>query len=365
MANTHHVLRAISAWAWFLLGIVALGIRFLATGDPQTTEEMYSRTFFPVIRNTIDVTISKLPFPTVYLFLALLLGLLVQTVYKVLQQRGWKERAMHTLRSTLNAAGMLVFFFLIMWGYNYQRIPIFEQLGLEPKPLDAETLMEEMELTRNLLVQERRIIQFDTAAIEDYGDYQDLEELVRKEVADNLYMLGLNYSGRPRTRHFYPAGFMRHMGIYGIYFPFTGESYIDPSLHALEKPFTVAHEMAHSYGVTDEGEANFIAWVICTNSESHLLRYVGHLRLLRYQLNDLYRINPEEYRVFASSLPAGVRNDLASIRRNVLSITPMFAEVSRRSNDLYLKTQGVKAGVKSYSQLPMLVYAWRRELQGF
>nr|MBI1232738.1 DUF3810 family protein [Cytophagales bacterium] len=248
--------------------------------------------------------------------------------------------------------------------FNYQRIPIFEQLSLSPRPLGEQELLQEMTLTKNILSQIRPNIRRDTSAIGELIGYSELEELVRNEVSKNLYALGLNYTGKPRTREFYPAGFMRQMGIYGIYFPFTGESYIDPSLHPLEKPFTIAHEMAHSYGVTDEGEANFIAWVICSNSESYLLQYTGQLRLLRYQLNDLYRINPETYKTFVAALPAGVKNDLASIRRNVLSIQPLFSEVSRRSNDLYLKSQGVKAGVQSYAQLPMLVVAWRNQLKG-
>jgi hypothetical protein len=34
--------------------------------------------------------------------------------------------------------------------------------------------------------------------------------------------------------------------------------------------------------------------------------------------------------------------------------------MSRKSNDLFLKSQGVKAGIKSYQQLPMLASAWRK-----
>ncbi|HSI74484.1 MAG TPA: DUF3810 domain-containing protein [Lunatimonas sp.] len=351
-------------WTWGFLGALTLVIRYVAVGYPAKTEALYSRTFFPVIRNFIDATVSRLPFPTFYLFFLSVVAIALYVLYRTVKTGGWRHKIFFVFRSTINGLGFLVFFFLMLWGFNYQRIPIFEQLSLNPFPLDEQGLVQEMMLTKNILSQVRPNIRRDTSAIEDIMNYQELEELVRTEVSKNLYILGLNYTGKPRTREFYPAGFMRQMGIYGIYFPFTGESYIDPSLHPLEKPFTIAHEMAHSYGVTDEGEANFIAWVICSNSESYLLQYTGQLRLLRYQLNDLYRVNPEAYKTFVASLPAGVKNDLSSIRRNVLSIQPLFSEVSRRSNDIYLKTQGVKAGVKSYAQLPMLVFAWRNQLKG-
>jgi hypothetical protein len=351
-------------WTWGALGVLALVVRYAAERNPVKTEALYSRTFFPVIRNFIDATVSRLPFPTFYLFLLSVVVVLLYMLYRIFHTDGWSNKMVFVFRSTVNGLGFLVFFFLMLWGFNYQRIPIFEQLSLKPLPLDERELIKELTLTKNILSHIRPNIRQDTSAIEEVMNYKELEDLVRSELSNNLYTLGLNYTGKPRTREFYPSGFMRHMGIYGIYFPFTGESYIDPSLHPLEKPFTIAHEMAHSYGVTDEGEANFIAWVICSNSESYLLQYTGQLRLLRYQLNDLYRINQDSYKNFVAALPHGVKNDLSSIRRNALSIQPLFSEVSRRSNDLYLKTQGVKAGVQSYAQLPMLVVAWRNQLKG-
>jgi hypothetical protein len=351
-------------WTWGVLGVLALVVRYAAERNPVKTEALYSRTFFPVIRNFIDATVSRLPFPTFYLFLLSVVVVLLYMLYRMFHTDGWSAKMVFVFRSTVNGLGFLVFFFLMLWGFNYQRIPIFEQLSLKPLPLDERELIKELTLTKNILSHIRPNIRQDTSAIEEVMNYKELEDLVRSELSNNLYTLGLNYTGKPRTREFYPSGFMRHMGIYGIYFPFTGESYIDPSLHPLEKPFTIAHEMAHSYGVTDEGEANFIAWVICSNSESYLLQYTGQLRLLRYQLNDLYRINQDSYKNFVAALPHGVKNDLSSIRRNSLSIQPLFSEVSRRSNDLYLKTQGVKAGVQSYAQLPMLVVAWRNQLKG-
>ncbi len=346
-------------WTWFILGLAALIIRWVAGLFPSLTETYYSRTFFPVIRKIIDVSLSKLPFPSFYLFLSISILIFVGFILRIANNKGITNRFFFALRNSLNGLGLLMFFFLLLWGYNYQRVPVYEQIGISPTPLDEQLLLDEIKYTLQELERLRTGIRSDTLPIEDIIPYSDLEKLVRREMEDNLLILGLNPAGRPRAREFYPKGFMRKMGIYGIYFPFTGESYIDPSLHPLEKPFTVAHELAHSYGVTDEGEANFIAWVVCTHSSSLLMQYTGQMRLFRYQLNDLYRINPESYETFVENVPSGIRNDLKSIRENILSIRPLFLELSKRSNDLYLKTQGVKSGVKSYAELPMLVYAWR------
>lgn len=351
-------------WSWAILGVIALGIRYVAAQNPEATDRIYSRIFFPGIRNVIDITLGRLPFPSVYLFIVSVLVILGLYFLKLRKRSGWKHKLFYSLRALANGLGALIFFFLVLWGFNYQRTPIVQQLGLKPKSMNLEQLKNEVLITQRLAVQYRNSITSDTAAIEGILPYPELEKLVRSNIADNLDMLGLNFTGRPRTKLFPPPGFMRKMGILGIYFPYTGESYIDPTLHALEKPFTVAHEMAHSYGVTDEGEANFIAWVICTNSDDPLLRYSGQLRLLNYQLSDYYRMAPEEYKEWVKTLDRGIRNDMISLRKASEAIKAYSLELSRKTNDVFLKSQGVKAGVNSYQELPKLAFAWRERIKG-
>ncbi len=349
-------------WTWAFLGLLALGLRVLAGLFPELTDQFYSRTLFPAIRNGIDLSFGYLPFPTVYLFLGLIIGLFGISLRRFFGVEGGKNRAKYLLQASANGMGGLVFFFLLLWGYNYQRIPIFQQLDLQPKPLNLEQLTAEMELTQRLASMDRGRISQDTTALTELMEYSDLEDLVRATMQENLEVLGLNFTGRPRTKEFPPEGFMRRMGILGIYFPYTGESYLDPSLHALEKPFTIAHEMAHSYGVTDEGEANFIAWVVCTHSEEPILRYTAHLLLLRYQLRDYHGMDPEGAMQWIKNLPSGIIQDLISIRESNEAYSPISLELSRKSNDIFLKSQGVKAGIKSYQQLPMLASAWRHRM---
>jgi len=296
-----------SNWTWAFLGLFALGLRVLAGFFPELTDHFYSRTFFPAIRNGIDLSLGYLPFPTVYLFLGLIIGLLGITLRRFFGFQGGKNRGKYLLQATANGLGGLVFFFLLLWGYNYQRTPIIQQLDLQPKPLNRQQLTAEMELTQRLASTDRGQISQDTTALTELMEYSALEDLVRATMQENLEVLGLSFSGRPRTKQFPPKGFMRRMGILGIYFPYMGESYLDPSLHPLEKPFTIAHEMAHSYGVTDEGEANFIAWVICTRSEEPILRYAAHLLLLLARLTTNPSILfPSRYRQIRSKLNSHV-----------------------------------------------------------
>lgn len=52
-----------------------------------------------------------------------------------------------------------------------------------------------------------------------------------------------------------PAGCLLVFGTAGIFWPFSGEGYVDSGLDSLVIPFTMAHEFAHGFGWTDEGNA--------------------------------------------------------------------------------------------------------------
>ncbi|MCB0582976.1 MAG: DUF3810 family protein, partial [Phaeodactylibacter sp.] len=67
----------------------------------------------------------------------------------------------------------------------------------------------------------------------------------------------------------------------GLYFPFTGEGHIDAGLHPLQKPYVMAHELAHGYGFGDEGTCNFLGYLACIGSDDPVIAYIGHLNYWR------------------------------------------------------------------------------------
>ncbi|WP_339905769.1 DUF3810 family protein, partial [uncultured Cyclobacterium sp.] len=95
-----------------------------------------------------------------------------------------------------------------------------------------------------------------------------------------------------------------------------------------------------------------------SNSSLPFFQYAAAMKLFRYQLNDLYRMDKERYKEFLAQIPESIKKDIRGIQASNRKIVPFSSDFSRKSNDLYLKSQGVKAGVKSYAQLPMLVYSW-------
>ncbi|MCQ2386364.1 MAG: DUF3810 domain-containing protein, partial [Clostridia bacterium] len=91
------------------------------------------------------------------------------------------------------------------------------------------------------------------------------------------------------TKPVYFSSLMSYTKITGVYMCLTGEANVNTSYPDYSTVFTAAHEMAHQRGIARENEANFVAFLACTESEEPYLRYAGYLNMLQYVSNALYQ----------------------------------------------------------------------------
>ena len=111
---------------------------------------------------------------------------------------------------------------------------------------------------------------------------KEMEELIRQSVVQALEKLDYPTAGRVRGRKLLPKGVFLRFSSAGLYWPFVGEGNIDGGLHALQQPFTMAHEITHGYGITNEGICNFIAYLACQKSSDPFIKYAGLVAYWRY-----------------------------------------------------------------------------------
>jgi hypothetical protein len=149
-------------------------------------------------------------------------------------------------------------------------------------------------------------------------------------------------------------------GSSGFYFPFTGEAYFSGLLTPVEIPFILAHEMAHGYGFSREDTANFLAYLTCISSDDAFIKYSGCLVYFNHIARELYRVSPGEYKELKNKLPPGIIADLLTKHRNWEKYRGWIMNWGKRVYDTYLKTQGIKSGIKSYNRLVVLAVAWRK-----
>lgn len=347
---------------WIGLGVGAVLLRWLLGFQPSIIEKLYSRGLFLAIRWAIDYLLAWFPLPLLYLFLTGLVVAIFQRIWKwVKHPMAFRARLLSAVMSCLAFVGGVVFLFLFMWGFNYGRIPVEQQLGLEPKPLTLQQLKEELRIETEYIAQLR-------AAIPGISDFafsenllpENLEAQLRKNLKIKLQQYHFPTVGRVRAFYLYPKGIFLRFSSAGLYFPWTGEGQVDAGLHALQIPYVMAHEMAHGYGFGDEGTCTFWGYLACANSDNPIIAYTGHLGYWRELAADFRHAAPDQYADFRKSLPLGIQNDLDAINKNLLEYPDFLPRLRYVTYDAYLKTQGIKEGMLNYDRVTMLVHAWRR-----
>jgi len=310
----------------------------------------------------IDYSIAFLPFPALYLVGA---ALLLWVPYRL---RAWWLASYSTawnkgaalLLSIGGFLGGVLFFFLLLWGYNYSRVPLEDQLGLDLKPLHVEQLWVELrEEGEQLKVLRRELPGLRTEAIGEAALPTDLEDRLREALENWLEEQGFPTVGQVRVKPIFPKGIFLRFSSAGLYFPWTGEGQYDAGLHPLQKISVLAHELGHGYGFGDEGSCNFLSYVACTSSDDPLIAYAGHLDHWRTLAIQYRRYAPEKYLDYRKSLPLGVQADLDAINETLLRYPDIMPAFRYRAYDAYLKAQGIEEGMKNYSRVVMLVSAWR------
>jgi len=354
-------------WTWVLLGAGSYALHRALGKDSLLAENVYSRGFFSGLRWLWDRTLGLSPMALLYVFLA---AAILWEVWKI---HGFLSRKTPRPRSSVKAKigrgfllvaswiGIVVFFFYALWGFNYNRVGVEKQLNLDVRPLDSAVLKAEAEeAVRNLIEARASIPGATTAALDDAVLPFRLESSLRKSMSKILPYAGLPAAGRPRVRPLRPGGLLMRFGSSGFYFPYLGESYIAANLTPAEKPFVMAHEMAHAFGITDEGAANMLGFLACASSAEPVIRYSGFLSYWGSAFLELSRMSQDDARVIALRLPDGVRADIREARERWDRYRGPLRTASQAVYDRYLKSQGVKEGLASYDRFVSLVVAWKR-----
>jgi hypothetical protein len=352
---------------WIGLGVLAYLLHLVLGRDSSLVEAVYSRGFFPVLRWLWDYSFGLLPVPIVYVFLVGALAwdvrwLCRRFIRKADRSRPKKGRMRIAFLSVAAVIGAVVMCFYLMWGFNYNRISLEKHLHLEVNPLGAMELQEEAEWALRAASEARALIPAAAASALDSSHYPfNPESAIRDSMSAVLRSLGYPAPGRVRVRELRPGGLLMRFSSSGFYFPFFEEGYISASLLPFERPFTMAHEMAHGFGFNDEGVANFLAFLTCERAENPAVKYSGRLAYWNSVAGELIRISPQGFRDLVVAMPDGMRADLRAAAANWDRYRGRLMEIGERINQQYLRSQGIKEGIKSYDRLAMLVLAWRNQ----
>lgn len=318
---------------------------------PSLVESIYSRGLYPHVQHLLTPVSNRAPFA---IFDALVIAG-VLAVVTMLVRAARAARRMRHLRpightlGRLVAAGAVVYLaFLILWGFNYRRVPIEARLvtGVsQPGAAAVKVLSLRAASEVNTLHAPAHAGGWDEPGWRDMA--------LRDAFARTQGLLGLQsraVPGRLKWTIFGP--YFRWTGVDGMVDPFALEVLANPDLLPWERPFVAAHEWAHLAGFADESEANFVGWLTCVRGDAGA-RYSGWMFLLWETSADL---DPAVRAAVLDTLGRGPREDMTAIAERLRrGQVPMLRLASWRVYDEYLKANRVDTGVRSYGAVVSLI----------
>jgi len=349
-------------------------------------EAWYAKGLFPYIRDTLEMLFGGFSFSVfellIVLFLVLIfvgLGFLLRslTIARPFARPFAGPIISHPFRSktfwmrAVRKIGVvllvLVLSFLILWGLNYRRLSLPEQWGVRPKSPQAAEL-EQMTLDLIQLTTKLR-----SQYLQEYNlpDSQLTLSMGSNQLQSVLQKAWHGYAAIPDSFNIPDIGAFQVkplktslvfslLGISGIYgFP-TGEANVNVHQPAISIPFTALHEIAHKLGYAREDEANYLGWIAGIRHPDSFFRYSASLKALRTTLWALYRTDYERWQVVKETIPMPLRAEINAISHYWQSWQNPLRSLSRRANDLYLKSNGLHDGVMSYNRMVLLlINEWR------
>jgi hypothetical protein len=180
----------------------------------------------------------------------------------------------------MNGFVKLYIVFQLFWGLNYQKQSPANDFQFKVPALYTESEMDSLSLQLiQQMNQTRASISDSTIKALPFNAILEQSQQQYGQVS-KLYPL-LAYHQPSLKKSAFPA-WGDYFGYTAFYQPFTGEAIIRGDLPVLTFPFTICHEMAHQLGYASETEANFISYVIGTESKNSLFRYSTQLQLFTY-----------------------------------------------------------------------------------
>ena len=339
--------RAVVELAIVGLALVAAFVPMAAGG----VERWFSTGMYPALQHAITPVSNLLP---VALF-DVLAGAAFAIAFGALchaARLAWRTRralpALRVVGHLAAGAALMYVMFLLVWGLNYRRVPMFERLLVEsgsPAPEAVVQLGLDAASALNTLHDRAHRSGWRREPWEDAD--------LRRAFADVQRELSEAPPAVPgRLKHTLLGPYFRWAGIDGMINPFGLEALANPDLLPFERPFVAAHEWAHLAGYADEAEASFVGWLACIRADSEA-QYSGWLAL-SWQVNS--EVSQSARVRLARALDAGPRRDVEAIAARLRrGQWPWLRNAGWRVYDRYLKANRVEQGVASYGGVVTLI----------
>jgi hypothetical protein len=309
-------------------------------------EIVYGRWLYWIVRAVFQI-FNQIPFPLFYLFV---IGLISWGIWGLKQKISWQLK----LKRVAFSLGLIFCCFYLLWAFNYRRLSFQSRYPVEFVTMDS------MDWSGELSMAYAELLTLRPALIHQYKT-ADIERLIADSIQQICTILGYRYPFQVRVKALYPKGILLRLKTAGFYLPYAGEGYIDAGLHPIQMAYTLAHEMAHGYGVTDEGACNLIAYIACRDHRDSTISYSARMAYYRYVAGEVRYRYPTDYQLFRSRMDPGIKSDLDAVNAQMARYPDILPRWRDMIYDRYLTLQGIPEGMASYDKIIGYVRAYRRQ----
>ena len=326
-----------------------------------TVSDFFNKYVSSIIRAILAHLTSWIPFS-----LAEMLIILIPLIVVIVVATGIKKYS-----STWRNVGVFCVIMLSIASYVFSTftfgfVPAYhgstldKKMELDKQPVSAQELYDTAEILSAKLSEEGKYIIYngEGASVMPYG-YEELNSKLMdayEKACEKYDFISPLHSNIKEVMLSEP---MTYTHISGVYTFFTGEANLNVNFPDYVLPYTAAHEFAHQRGIAREDEANFVAFLVCMESDDHYIRYSAYLNLYEYVSSALYGANRNGASEIYSTLPYGAKTDMAAYSKFFEKYKEtVVSEVSGAVNDTFLNFNGVEEGSKSYGMVVDLAVAY-------
>lgn len=304
---------------------------------PSAADAVYAEQFFPLFSKVVRWFTSSTSIPLIVPVIMLIPGLIFLLFT-------YSNGIFSFVKNSLLAIAVAASLFLWSWGFFYFTT------GLHHRAQAPEVSNEQLAAWGKKIA----------ISIERPSELEQVnEDSIAQWVGDYLGEKNKAFSPKEtaRCKAFDDHYFLKKIGIGGIYMPFTAEAYTSKYQGEFSLAFVQAHELSHAFGISNEGEADYVAFRALMRSNNAQAHYAAQLELLR-TIRSILRFSDEKlWEEVVRATPFAVNTDLVYLRFQNSLHPEYFKGLGSQINNQYLHVMGVQGGVASYDEMVNWIYA--------
>ena len=275
---------------------------------------------------------------------------LIRFIYFLSKWRRQRARVVGLMLNGVNIFLLVYIVFVVFWGANYNKQPLAKFWGL-PAAVRGDRQQRRTKDLEITVAVNRFLVGRINSTVKAY------RPLSNKQINDISIAYYRGYTdcsvkdGGLGVKESLYSYLMLYMSVDGYYNPLTGEGQMNDKVPRFIMPFIICHEMAHQAGIAAEGDANLMAYAVCTHGTDDVFKYSAYLNLWLYANHRLYRYDSGLANSYERQLNKLTLKHLDTLEAVSRQYSGFLTHLTGDVYDSYLKLQHQENGIKSYGNV--------------